>query len=173
MAPVGGRSSNGTCPFFNLQWDGGGVITAVGWSGQWSASVEHGEDGGLRVEAGVQRVHVSLRPGETIRSPRILLLFWEGDDPFHAYNLFRRTMLSHVVPKVNGSTITPPIVHMSTSFYELNEGTQESVLSHLEPIKGLGFELFWLDAYFTLGGFPKGMGNYGFPLERDTSGTVP
>ena len=23
-------------PFFNLQWQGGGVVTAVGWSGQWA-----------------------------------------------------------------------------------------------------------------------------------------
>ena len=40
------------------------------------------------------------------------------------------------------------------------------MLSHLEAIEGLGFEFFWLDAYWTRDGFPQGMGNYGFPIER-------
>ena len=41
------------------------------------------------------------------------------------------------------------------------------MLSHLESIKGLGFEMFWLDAYWTgPNGFPDSMGNYSLPLER-------
>ena len=166
FAPAHGRSSSGACPFFNLEWGDGGVITAIGWSGQWGASVEHAKDGRLRIQAGMESMHLSLRPGETIRCPRILQLHWDGSDSFQAYNLFRRTMLSHVVPKVNGTTVTPPIAHLSTSFYELNDSTESNVLSHLEAIKGLGFEFFWLDAYYTRDGFPKGMGHYGFPIAR-------
>ena len=30
----------------------------------------------------------------------------------------------------------------------------------------MGFEVFWLDAYWTKGGYPDGMGHYGFPLAR-------
>jgi alpha-galactosidase len=93
-------------------------------------------------------------------------LYWSGGDQYRAYNVFRRTMLAHVVPKCNGRTATPPIVHMSTSFYELNGSTEANVLSHLEAVKGLGFEMFWLDAYWTRDGFPAGMGHYGFPIER-------
>ena len=48
----------------------------------------------------------------------------------------------------------------------MNSSTEANVLSHLEAVKGLGFEMFWLDAYWTRDGFPAGMGNYGFPLER-------
>jgi len=166
FAPAQGKSSLGACPFFNIEWGGGGVITAIGWSGQWCASVEHSKGGLLHLQAGMQDMHLSLHPGETIRNPRILQLYWHGNDACHAYNLFRRTMLNHIVPQVNGKTATPPIVHLSTSFYELNNSTESNVLSHLEPIKGLGFELFWLDAYWTRDGFPNGMGHYGFPLQR-------
>jgi alpha-galactosidase len=61
----------------------------------------------------------------------------------------------------------PPIVHLGTSFYELNDSDERNVLSHLASLKGLGFEMFWLDAYWTgPGGFPNSMGNYGFPIER-------
>jgi alpha-galactosidase len=111
-------------------------------------------------------MRLRLSPGESIRSPRILQLFWSGDDPFRGYNQFRRLMLAHVVPRIGGRPVPPPIAHTSTSFYELNASTEANVLSHLESIRGLGFEVFWLDAYWTRDGFPAGMGHYDFPLRR-------
>ncbi|MHB1295191.1 MAG: glycoside hydrolase family 36 protein [Anaerolineae bacterium] len=162
----GGKSSQGASPFFNLQWPGGGLIVAIGWSGQWQASVVRPAEDRLSVQAGMERLRLALRPGETIRSPRIMLLWWEGDDPDAGYNRFRQTMLAHVMPRIDGRPVPPPIVHLSTSFYEFNESTEANTLSHLEPIKGLGFEYFWLDAYYTRDGFPDGMGHYGFPIER-------
>jgi alpha-galactosidase len=166
FATVGGRSSTGACPFFNLQWTGGGVITAVGWSGQWSAAVEHLPGDGLRIQAGMQTMHLKLHPGESIRGPRIMQLYWFGDDPWRGYNQFRRVMFAHVMPRIDGQLVVPPIAHLSTSFDELNNSTEANVLSHLEPIKGLGFEVFWVDAYWILGGFGGGVGHYGFPIER-------
>jgi alpha-galactosidase len=162
---VNGRSS-ADCPFFNLDWGSGGVVTAVGWSGQWRGSVEVSKDGEVRTQVGMQNLRLRLRPGESVRSPRIMQLYWSGSDSLRGCNLFRETMLRHVVPKVAGAPVTPPIAHLSTSFYELNGSTEANVLSHLEAVKGLGFEMFWLDAYWTRDGFPAGMGHYGFPLRR-------
>ena len=161
-----GRPSYGAFPFFNLDWGSGGVITAIGWSGQWGATLDYAKDGSVHLQAGMEGTHLKLHPGETIRSPRILQLYWSGDDSLESYNLFRRTMFAHILPKIDGKIVTPPIAHLSTSLYELNNSTEANVLSHLEPIKGLGFELFWLDAYWTKDGFPDGMGHYGFPLQR-------
>jgi len=166
FAPLRGKSSEGVAPFFNLQFGGGGVITSIGWSGAWNAAVERQADGRLHLKAGLQNLHLKLHPSESIRSPRILQLYWFGNDPVRSYNLFRHTMFSHIMPKIDGKTVVPPIVHLSTSLYEQNDGDQKDVLSHLESIKGLGFEMLWLDAYWTKYGFPEGMGNYGFPLER-------
>jgi alpha-galactosidase len=162
---VNGRSSADS-PFFNVDWGNGGVITAVGWSGQWRGSVERVKDGTLRIHAGMEKLHLRLRPGETVRGPRVLQLYWLGGDQFHGCNLFRQTMLGHIVPRINGQPVTPPIAHLSTSFYEMNGSTESNVLSHLEAVKGLGFEVFWLDAYWTRDGFPAGMGHYGFPIQR-------
>jgi alpha-galactosidase len=162
---VNGRSS-AESPFFTVEWGTAGVVTAVEWSGQWRGSIERGKGGELRIQAGMQHLRLSLRPGESIRSPRIMQVYWSGGDTFHGCNLFRRTMLNHVIPRVGGAPVTPPIVHLSTSFYELNSSTEANVLSHLEAIRGLGFEMFWLDAYWTRDGFPAGMGHYGFPIER-------
>jgi len=171
FAPVEGKSSQGACPFFSLDWGGGGVITALGWSGQWTASVERAEGGPVRLQAGMQNMRLRLHPGESLRGPRVLQLCWSGvdeagGDGWRPHNLFRRTMLGHVVPRADGKTVTPPIVHLSTSFYELNDSTEANVLSHLDSVRGLGFEYFWLDAYWTRDGFPNGMGNYGFPIQR-------
>jgi alpha-galactosidase len=166
FAPVGGRSSSDASPFFNLRWPGGGAITAIGWSGQWAAHVECDKGGHLKVSAGMQTVHLKLHPCETVRSPRILQIYWSGDDPWQGYNQFRHLMFAHVMPRIDGRLIVPPIAHMSTSYYELNDSTEANVLSHLQSAKGLGFEVFWLDAYWTKGGFPAGIGNYGFPIER-------
>ena len=38
LESFGGRSSDGVMPYFNLATEGGGLIVAVGWSGDWKAS---------------------------------------------------------------------------------------------------------------------------------------
>ena len=137
FGPTRGRSSEGACPFFNLRYGGGGVITAVGWSGDWSAATEWQKDGKLHLQAGLRNLHLKLHPGESIRSPRIMQLYWFGADQFHGYNLFRDTMFSHIMPRIDGAVVVPPIVHLSTSFYEFNESTEADVLSHLGIDQGL------------------------------------
>lgn len=167
FAPPDGKPSQAVSPFYTVSWAGGGVTTAIGWSGQWAAAVAN-EDGALRLEAGIQTAHLSLRPGASIRGPRVLQIYWRSDpaDPSRPYNLFRRTMRAHVTPRVDGEPIVPPIVHLGSSFYEMNATTERTELDHLKAVEGLGFEYYWLDAYWTKGGFPEGMGNYGFPLSR-------
>jgi len=165
FAATNGRSSN-VSPWFNADWGTGGAITAIGWSGQWSSAVRFNGDR-VHTQVGMQTLHTVLRPGESLRSPRILQLRWEGSDADQACNLFRRTMFAHILPKINGQLVWPPVAHLSTAFYELNDSNEQNVLSHLESLRGLGFEMFWLDAYWTgPSGFPNSMGNYGFPIER-------
>jgi len=164
FSATNGRSSN-VSPFYNVSWGNGGVITAIGWSGQWASSVAL-QVGSLRIQSGMQNLKTVLHPGESIRSPRIMQLYWTGEDPWRGHNLFRQTMLAHIVPRENGAPAFPPVVHLSTSFYELNATNQENVLSHLDSVEGLGFEVFWVDAYWTgPDGFPNSMGNYTLPLE--------
>ncbi len=164
FAPLAGRSSMGVCPFFNLDWGEAGVITAIGWTGQWEASVGY-TSGTLQLSAGMRHQHLSLKPGESIRSPRVTQLYWQGGDEARSYNLFREMMLKHVAPTHNGEPVTPPIAHLTTAFYEFDNGTEADVLSHLNAMKGLGFEFLWLDAYYGKDVFPK-VGNYVLPIER-------
>lgn len=157
--PQGGRSSSGTCPFFAVQWNDGGVITAIGWTGQWKAQLIWGTMTEIRV--GMEHMHLSLLPGESIRTPSIMQLWWEGAEV--PYNLFRKTMIDHVLPRIDGELVVPPIAHLSTVAWEWNSSSERTVLEHLESIEGLGFETFWLDAYY-MDGFPASVGNYRFPV---------
>lgn len=152
-------------PFFNLQYSDGGVITAVGWTGHWGASVERTKDGFLRVETGMRDMKLRLHPGETIRSPRILQVHWTGNDELRSYNLFRRTMFAHVLPRIDGKLVMPPIAHMTNCFYSQNSGTEKEILEYIDSIKGLGFECLWLDAFYSKDGWPDGIGNYGYPMD--------
>ncbi len=170
FATFGGRSSN-VCPFFNVSWGTGGVITAIGWSGQWAAGIDRDAKGDIRIRAGMENLHTRLRPGESIRSPRIMQVRWSGGDPGDSYNLFRRTMLAHILPRMKGELATPPIT--TPSPWVIQEGdpwkyiygfTEKAALEEIQWLKGLGYEYYWTDAYFTRGNFPDGMGNYGLPL---------
>ncbi|MDX9975077.1 MAG: alpha-galactosidase [FCB group bacterium] len=164
FAPNNGRSSSGASPFFNAQWNGGGAVVGIGWTGQWAATVEN-RDGSVALQAGMQNLHLALHPGESIRTPRILLMPWSGDDVTRAQNLWRATMLKHIVPRVRGEVVVPPIAQLSPAFYEMDKTTEAVALSHLEASKDLGFECFWYDAYYGKDDFPT-VGNYVLPVER-------
>ena len=164
FAPNAGRSSLGACPFFDVQWNGGGAVVGIGWTGQWTAAVEN-RNGTVLLQAGMQNLHLVLHPGESIRTPRILLMRWSGDDTAQAHNLWRSTMLRHISPRVHGEVITPPIAHLSTAFYEMDKCTEADALAHLNAGKDLGFECYWYDAYYGKDDFPT-VGNYVLPYDR-------
>ena len=68
LAPAGGRPSSVTFPFFNLQQGSRGFFTAIGWTGQWAASASRNEAGATHLQAGMELTHLSLHPGESIRT---------------------------------------------------------------------------------------------------------
>ena len=108
LAPEGGRSSNGAFPFFNVQYGDQGMIAAIGWSGQWRASLERSTSGPTTLRAGMEKLSLVLHPGEKIRTPRILILPWKGDR-LVAHNRFRRLMLFEYAPRLNGRPLPLPI----------------------------------------------------------------
>lgn len=169
LTPNAGRSSLGACPFFNVQWGDGGAVVGIGWSGQWEAAVENG-DGMVAVRAGMRNMHLVLHPGESVRTPRILLMQWTGSDEARAYNLWRATMRRHISPRIRGELVVPPIAHLSTAFYEMDKCTEAVALDHLNAGKDLGFECYWYDAYYGKDDFPT-VGNYVLPVERGFNAT--
>ena len=135
----GSNHVNGQLPFFNLEWPGGGLIGAIGWSGQWSVEV-NGQGGRVvRLRAGQQKTHLKLHPGESIRTPRILLLQWQGADRFVGHNQLRKLLLAHYVPRINGQTVLPPVGNSNAFVYEYDAIAKKTgqnpldVVSQLKP----------------------------------------
>ncbi len=138
--------SHGCFPYFNLQTRDQGVILALGWSGQWELDLRRwqseGDVGGcFRFEGGMPGIHLKLRPGERIRSPRILMLPWQGER-LDAHNQFRQLMLKYHSPQHNGQPAMPPVAMASW-------GTREAEhLRYLAAAKTakLAVDTYWIDA---------------------------
>jgi alpha-galactosidase len=146
IAPRGGRSSSGALPFMNLQGQEGGVVVAIGWSGQWAATLRRGSES-YSLSAGMQRVHLRLKPGECIRTPRILLLPWEGNDPDRGNNLLRRLLLEHYLPRIDGELVLPPTAQcLQARFYLTGQAGEAIELAALPKVADLGIEAYWIDA---------------------------
>lgn len=168
MAPAGGRPSNGTFSFFNFQYRDEGVITAIGWSGQWAASLDRSAAGPTRLRAGMEQTHLLLHPGERIRSPRILLMSWRGDH-LAAHNRFRRLLLFNYVPKENGRPVRLPVVSQCFDRYSWTRpewATEEGQVAAARFAHDVGCDTHWFDAAWFEGGFPNGVGNW-YPKPKE------
>jgi len=137
-----GKSCDGPdgWPYFNLQMPGSGVIIAVGWPGQWAASFQRDASNALSVKAGQQLTHLSLKPGEEIRTPLMALLFWKGTDVVRAQNLWRRWYIAHVIPRVDHQT-QPPVARIGV-------GGSQNELAGIDSLLKAGIrpDVCWRDA---------------------------
>ena len=162
VAPAGGRPSNGAFPFFNLQYASEGLLTAIGWSGQWAARLERSGAGPTRLQAGMEQTHLRLHPGEQIRTPRILVMPWKGDR-LAAHNRFRRLLLFEYAPKLNGHPLRLPVAAQCFDRYSWNRpewSTEAGQIRAAQATRDLGCDTHWFDAAWFLGGFPSGVGNW-------------
>lgn len=105
-----GRSSEEVAvPFFNVKRpDGSGNIIGIGWTGQWAATFARDSGSTLNIKAGMETTHLELQPGEVIRTPSILLTFWNGNRR-HGQNQLRRLLRDHYSPTPGGEKVQPPV----------------------------------------------------------------
>jgi len=106
ISAAGGRPTNTDLSYFNLEWPGEGVIFSIGWPGQWAIDFQRDNARGMRIRAGQELTHFRLNPGEEVRSPRIVAQFWKGDW-IRAQNIWRRWMMAHNMPRVDGNLLPP------------------------------------------------------------------
>jgi alpha-galactosidase len=142
MAAGGGRSSNAWLPFFNLQSGKTGIMVGIGWSGQWAAEFARENASAVRVRAGQELTRLKLHPGEEIRTPRIALLFWDGE-PQAGHNTWRRFVLAHHTPRPNGELLRGPL----TAAHWGGMKTHDQI-ARIEAYKlqNLGYDYYWIDA---------------------------
>ncbi|MBD3182500.1 alpha-galactosidase [Candidatus Poribacteria bacterium] len=179
LAPVGGRSSNTTVfPFINIKAPAEGLVIAVGWSGQWAMSIVKNSESSIKIRAGMELTHLKLHKNEKIRTPRIMLMSWNGNDRMLGHNMLRQFILKHHTPQKDGKPITAPLAASGgpacqaplAGFEEYNQATVHNQLALAERYRqfGLDAEYFWIDAGWFEGRWANGVGNWfprkdGFP----------
>ena len=152
LKPSDGRSSSEFLPFFNLDCGANGIVLALGWSGRWVAEFEAMKQGGVRVNAGMASTRFILHPGEEIRTPSMLALFYEGDR-WRGQNLLRQFILAHHRPKKNGQPLIAPITcgNWGSTPGSVHMDNIRKFIQHRLPV-----DYYWIDA-----------GWYGTPQHTD------
>jgi len=148
FASVGGRPTHTALPYFNLEWSGHGLIAVIGWPGQWAARFTRDATAGLHLSAGQELTHFQLHPGESARSPLVVLQFWQGDR-FRAQNLWRRWMLAHNTPHLPGGRPPRPILSScSGGFFPGLRTSEAGERQFINAFSAAGVKLnyWWIDA---------------------------
>ena len=140
--PSDKRSSAVWLPLFNYQTGGDGLITGLGWSGAWRAYFDHQGGGKSTILAGVENFDSILHPGETVRSTLNLTLYWKGE-MLHGQNMFRKLVLDHYSPRIDGELVEPPISGVVWGGIPSKEHLQ--IIDKIKEYE-IPLDVYWFDA---------------------------
>ena len=152
-----GRSSEGLMPYFDAGNGQEGILMAVGWSGQWHASVAP-EPSGLRLVAGLPDADFVMFPGERFLLPSVLLLPY-SDGQAKAHNTFRRIIKDEFSPLGKGER--PAQMPISAEHWGYMPSQRMCALAKEYKASGVPLDVFWVDS-----------GWYGTPDRSDWMGFV-
>ncbi len=158
FAARAGRGTDPWLPYFNLQWGNSGLIVVVGWPGQWAAEFAREAAATFTIRAGQEITRMSLNPGEKVRTPLVVLQFYEGDW-IRAQNLWRRWMLAHNLPQTGGKKLQPQIAacssHQFGEMIHASEANQKLFIDRYLA-EGIKLDYWWMDAgwYVNRTGWP-------------------
>jgi alpha-galactosidase len=174
FAPTGGRPTHRAWPYYNLEYaeDRRGVIAVVGWAGQWASRFQATLDR-IRISAGQADARFKLLPGEEVRTPLSVLLFWRGDR-VRSQNLWRRWMMACNMPRVAGG-LPPPMLPASACphFAEMALATTENQCAFIDRYlaEGIRPDYWWMDAgWYPCGGQWQNVGTWEPDRERFPKG---
>ena len=171
IAPCGdGTCCNGAFPYMRFLLGEYCVNAAVGWTGTWqlSAALAAGEgEAAVNIEARQQRFNTYLEPGETVRTPSLILQAASGGED-RARNLWRTWYIQHILPREKGGEPLKPklVLHtwMIDGLPEFCGTTEENQLKAIQTYldHGLKPDIWWIDAgwYSCNNDWPTGTGNW-------------
>ena len=174
---AGGRPTNSDMSYFNVEsTSDDGLIVVVGWPGQWAADFIRDDAKGLQIRAGLELTHFKLLPGEEVRSPLIVLQFWNGDW-IRSQNVWRRWIMAHSMPKPGGQ-LPPPIIEgcSSRAYEEMIKADTEKQIMFIDRYleEDLKIDYWWMDAgwYIQEKGWPQ-VGTWEVDPKRFPNGLRP
>ena len=145
-----GRPSHGTFPYYNLSYGNGGTFIAIGWPGTWYANYTYKKsEQTTTLLTGQGEVATYIAPGETLRTPLMGFVEYEGLTPDQQTNAWRHYYIHDVMRKIDGE-LTPPyrgIGNMSAGM------TTKKELLMLKAYRANGVtpDVIWMDAGWYTG----------------------
>jgi hypothetical protein len=179
-----GRSSDRHLPYFYVEdaAQDSGLFCALEWSGLWGIEFQRNEPvrrgrrpapGGrpvLRIRGGMEEVDLTLRAGERLPIPRVLLGFYEG--PLDAgRNTLRRFLWETWAPLHDGQKPLPPVLYNQHGAFGV-DFDDAFMRTQVDAAARIGIEYFEIDAGWYAGApevFSTGVGNW----EREDRGRFP
>lgn len=139
---VGGRSSEGNAPFFNVEKNGKGYIFAIGWTGQWNCEITRNSDD-VNIKTKIEDTHFCLFPNEKLRTSSIVILPYENGFA-NAHNTWRKFLKKHfsLIGREGRDKYSPLCANVWGGL------ESEKVLDRIKYIdeNKLPFEYIWMDA---------------------------
>lgn len=139
---VGGRSSDGTMPLFDISNGTDGYIIFLGWTGSWYAEFRPAE-GGVQAVLRLKNNSFSLPAGEKLSTLSTLIMEYHNGAKA-ARNQFRRLLKKHF------STVGQPgrPEQAMTSFELWGALPSDKMCERIDTLKekGIVFDYIWLDA---------------------------
>ena len=167
-----GKPTEKYMPYFNVNGAESGIVFGIGWTGQWDAQFSQ-KDGNTAVIVRQQNFNAYLLPGEEVRSPLVLLTFYDNDNALKGFNQFRQwitdcvypdnvTKNQYLVMEVAG----PLSTRTSDEIIEILDGLEDDVFEHTDA--------FWMDAgwYSYNEGWYDGVGNWTVDTSRYDNGII-
>ncbi|MBQ4158719.1 MAG: alpha-galactosidase [Clostridia bacterium] len=104
-----GRATHVYFPYFDLKFDHGGALLAIGWAGTWKSDFELTQDGCIFRAASVINLKTVLKSGERIRTALFTVIPYESVQPQFAQNLWRSFYAAWNLPKADkeGNPLKP------------------------------------------------------------------
>ena len=93
-----GRSTDRGWPYFDILGKDCGLMLAIGWTGQWEASFNNSKVGEISMKVYQRGLNTVLYPGEKVRSPRVVLSYFDGDAEY-GHNVLRKLIVEHYTPE--------------------------------------------------------------------------
>ncbi len=147
IANTGGRPTQTSFPYFNIEWKGEGMIFVVSWAGQWNTEFNRDAANGLQLRAGQELTHFTLHPGEEVRTPMIVLQFYQGDW-LRAQNVWRSWMFAHNYYKPGGQPLKPQLSLCNGNYFPnlMTVADKELFFIRRHIEEGIQFDCWWQDA---------------------------
>ena len=140
---VGGRSSQGYMPYFDVCGKNKGIVVSIGWTGQWTAKITATEKE-VNMVAGMSETDIALYPKESMRTPSVVIAFFDGDR-YDGNQVYRNMLINHYLPKDEDGE---PITILPYALNAWGSAGEKSLLARIAEADsvGLPYEILWVDA---------------------------